>query len=264
MFGSLIILITSILLTGCQTIRVYWPPIVGVVLDEETNKPLEGVYVVALWEGDSAYNTSICFRSKITVTDSNGEYMFPEWRNESGYKTLSEQYMYATFYKSGYSFSRKGTKDRDIYSRRMPFPGYYFSDKETKDEKVYNFVKYFHGPREERLNYLNSFLTHCGKDYPVEDVLELLRAIYTEADELLVNSARPNANERSIMKSMQYNIARISVAPYWSGGVRTEVRIDDFIRNNFKCPIIYTDFVTLQAEPRECLWGKGSKRGQRE
>ena len=52
----------------------------GQVIDAETGKPLEGVFVIAMWEGSGATpvsRRSVCYSFAITQTDTDGQYRLP-------------------------------------------------------------------------------------------------------------------------------------------------------------------------------------------
>ena len=56
--------------------------ITGIVIDADTNLPLEGVHVVAQWvvRGGTNYGTTVGYMNVMeTVTDHDGRFHFPQW-----------------------------------------------------------------------------------------------------------------------------------------------------------------------------------------
>lgn len=82
----LLILVSTIALPslqGCSGTPVRdWPAMEGVVLDADTNEPIEGAIVVAFWEGYGGHS-KICFHTESGISDATGKFLISPWRNTS-------------------------------------------------------------------------------------------------------------------------------------------------------------------------------------
>ena len=111
--GFIVIIVLQ--LSACSGIpKRNWPAQEGRVLDQETELPIEGALVVALWKGVGGYSHTMCFHVEITETDENGIYLIPSWRNESASVSTNNQRVEFVVYKEGYQEAQKGI-DRIMY-----------------------------------------------------------------------------------------------------------------------------------------------------
>lgn len=116
----LVAAIAPLLLHGCYSIPVRdWEAMEGVVLDAQTNEPIEGAIVIAHWEGTDRYSTTQCFHSEIAITDENGRYLIPAWRNtgRSASAFIEQIRFIKRAYKYGYDQSPHG--ETEAANRRI-------------------------------------------------------------------------------------------------------------------------------------------------
>ena len=160
----------------------------GIVRDEKTLQPLEGVFIIVQWEnsgGGLVDARTTCADLYVTQTDAHGRYHVPTyWPAISPFVDR-----YIRVYKIGYESA--------IPTRPMSVSDY---EQFVRDWPMREFT----GTGDERLGQYNfsGYLTMCGRN-KVETYRRLLpleRAINQEAKTLKVN---PD-NERSLMGHIGY------------------------------------------------------------
>ena len=77
----------------------------GQVIESENGKPLQGVYVMAMWHA-SAFNPvdsrTVCSNFAITQTDKDGQYSLPVFSWRGVWPLFSDRQRYKEFYMAGY------------------------------------------------------------------------------------------------------------------------------------------------------------------
>ena len=94
-------------------------PVEGQVLEQGTDKPIEGAIVVARWKGDG-YHGTICFHVESTVSDENGYYYISPPETTSPHADLPDQWVNATAHKEGYVRAKRSPLDVNYL---VPFAG---------------------------------------------------------------------------------------------------------------------------------------------
>lgn len=128
-FATLALLIANTLLGGCSALSptIQGGPISGTVLDEATQKPIEGVLVEAWWYGresaivDSGH--SVCLHTARTYTDAEGKFFFEQWsilRPMNPLQAVIEQGNTFGFYKKGYELAYGGTRGEGMFFKPKP------------------------------------------------------------------------------------------------------------------------------------------------
>ena len=82
----------------------------GQVLEEGTNKPIEGALVVAIWKGSQvrpAHASTICYLVKTTTTDVRGKYRILDFSGNLNPFIADRQASIESIYKSGYHDSKQ-------------------------------------------------------------------------------------------------------------------------------------------------------------
>lgn len=82
----------------------------GQVLEEGTNKPIEGALVVAIWKGSQvrpAHSSTICYHMKTTTTDVHGKYRILDFSGNLNPFIADRQASIESIYKSGYHGSKQ-------------------------------------------------------------------------------------------------------------------------------------------------------------
>ena len=140
-----------VLLFGCEhpfEAGVFSDPYTGKILEKGTNKPIEGVVVLGLWEGLTggiAANRYICMYSYTVVTNEKGVFHFPKivrvLDGVSIWSTSSVHKPNIYIHKAGYI--------RDIYPSQTENVKYMVPDHSSFTERL----KYFVSERENRICY---------------------------------------------------------------------------------------------------------------
>lgn len=92
----------------------------GQVIDEDTGKPLEGVFVMAIW---NAYVPGIvgpysrCYAFEITRTDQNGHYRLPQFSWDFS-PMLWERHRYQDYYLAGYEEAPNNDTGAHVWKMR--------------------------------------------------------------------------------------------------------------------------------------------------
>lgn len=90
----------------------------GRVIDEETGKPLAGVYVMAMWHASGfspVVSKTVCYQFAISKSDEDGKYSLPTFSwNINPF--LSDRQRYLEYYIAGYEISANNTTD-DVVRR---------------------------------------------------------------------------------------------------------------------------------------------------
>jgi len=96
----------------------------GQVIDEETKRPLEGVYVMASWTSGGpsiAHSSTVCYHFEVTQTDRDGKYSLPDFSWNFN-PLLWDRYVAHEFYLPGYEDARNNAPGRAIW-RMRPYRG---------------------------------------------------------------------------------------------------------------------------------------------
>jgi hypothetical protein len=73
----------------------------GRILDQETNQPVSGAYVIATW-ADYSFNRTTCVHMDIDITDKQGHYFFSPWVDTVGRIVVSQESSMVVVYAPGY------------------------------------------------------------------------------------------------------------------------------------------------------------------
>ena len=135
----------------------------GQVIDSGNGRPLQGVYVMAVWHA-SAFNPvdsrTVCYNFAITQTDKDGQYSLPVFSWRGLWPLFSDRQRYKDFYLAGY----ENFSDDD-------FTGAVIKMRRTKDTV------------EKRLNDLitrQSYATCMSESDEKEQLLPVYKAKYEE------------------------------------------------------------------------------------
>lgn len=194
--GSIALLVLALSLSACG---LSGSAQTGEVLDEATEKPIEGAIVVAEWIGDVSANWadshSTCYHVATAVTDDDGEYRIPGWSmkkedKRDWHKNLTPRDVQITVYKAGYAMADKsftsGSYEKGVY-----------------------YLKPFEGSVAERLEYLKSVeqSTRCNVDTERSGVrLGLVKSLYEEA-----RSIASGVEYKDTLSSLLYAVESIEV-----------------------------------------------------
>jgi len=181
-FAFMMVLTATLIIAGCSPMPIReWPALNGKVLDANTEKPIEGAYVVAIWEGYGGHNKS-CFHVEAVTTDNQGIFKIPEWYNTNeGTVRLGSQYRHVSVvYKNGDQWS-----DRN-YREQSQLKGIYYLEE-------------YLGPVNNRLKYLSKLTqtTGCGKSD--RNLHTLFMAMHSEA---ITIASTPK--EKDLAKNLRY------------------------------------------------------------
>lgn len=92
----------------------------GRVIDEETGKPLAGVYVMAMWHASGfspVVSKTVCYQFAISKSDEDGKYSLPTFSwNINPF--LSDRQRYLEYYIAGYEDSPNNKSDDDVQRLR--------------------------------------------------------------------------------------------------------------------------------------------------
>ena len=157
-------------------------PINGMVLEDETDKPIADAIVVVRWKGDLpgfADSKTVCYHVESTLTDEAGRYRIAKWKKKSNperdwERRIVNKVFGVSAYKVGYGFSTQKFK---------------------VDENEY--LAMFEGSTEERLKYLLriSGATRCtSAGESAINRLPFQKAIYEEANAI----ARTREEKRTV------------------------------------------------------------------
>lgn len=180
----------------------------GKVIDASTNKPVEGVIVVARWIGHLAtwaHGSTNCYHVESTTTDGNGEFHIPKWKKdytEDWQRNVSPRYVDVTVYKPGYQ-QTLGDAERQ------------------SDKNVIYYLEPFKGAREERLKYLLAMSGNCFSE-EFEQLTPLIKALYQEAKHLAITGA-----DSEIVNSLHYSVDVLELGWNEANRKRMEGAYDD-------------------------------------
>ena len=155
---ALVLAFLTLALTGCGMHG--WGKS-GKIIDASTGKPLPGVTVVALWEGDKTSlvdSQTICLYARTTTTDSKGRYKIWGWFGLPHLLLVSGPQLSLRAYKRGYG----------------PIPHVPESEK----------LRPYTGSQAERLQYLRGLSRSTGcfeAGYARKNLLPFVKAVYAEA-----------------------------------------------------------------------------------
>lgn len=164
---------------ACSSISL---PIDGVVLEEKTNKPIPGVFVIAQWRhyGSDGYGSrTSCPHLEIVTTDENGRYRIPAVLSTA----IANTQPVVFDYKAGYEWAGDNRQsDADVVAARKK-----------------RFMRVFAGTGDERVDSYRTYssLRSCASGTPEEKLRKLtplFLAIDQEAKTLVISPS--NENER--------------------------------------------------------------------
>lgn len=165
--------------SACGVLGKRHPEMHGRVIHEVHDKPLSHTTLVALWKGEQQGGSdkkTICYHVEYTVSDENGFFTIPEWREPGEFKNLKNK----TIHVYGY---RKRYRTSELTSEIITPKNYiYYLAKPRKidDEKK---------AREARLRYLQLLIGKTTCDLKGESRVNLkpmYTAIVAEAESLVV------------------------------------------------------------------------------
>ena len=106
----------------------------GRILDQETNQPVSGAYVIATW-ADYSFNRTTCVHMDIDITDKQGHYFFSPWVDTVGRIVVSQESSMVVVYAPGYE---QVTYVGSLYVRK------------------------YHDTPKERIKATESYISHCS------------------------------------------------------------------------------------------------------
>ncbi|BCO30422.1 hypothetical protein TspCOW1_05250 [Thiohalobacter sp. COW1] len=189
----------------------YWPKQEGRVLDATTGKPIVDALVVARWKGVSGYTNTVCYHVESTMTDKQGRYEVPAWRNDTRFQNLQKEHVEITPFKAGYEESDRTYKEHS-YKQGI----YYLMN--------------FEGTKAERLDYLLRIPVACSSaGYSERNMFDFYLARYKEARNIAVTD-----KEKEIVTRFKESAASsaISTDDLNLSAREEEKRIQEFLRAN--------------------------------
>lgn len=159
-------LVAALALASCDAPTLASGPVVGRVIDPDTQQPVAGAVVVAKWgraEGILADNVNVCRHVATAVTDADGRYHFDQWPRDagSGYSLFASPFTLSLdAYKPGMTIIRRGVIKQDEMTGALE-------------------LAQWSGTHPARMQSLQAILTSteldCDGDAGGRDVLEALR-----------------------------------------------------------------------------------------
>lgn len=179
-------------LASCASLR-HWPAQPAVVLDAQTEAPIEGAVVVALWNGDipiwPVQPRMVCYHVESAATDATGRFVLPAYQ-EAEAQRIEDKWIWWQVYKAGYKYSdRNSGKD---YIKE----GVYYLERDARQGA-------------ERLGYLSNIeqASRCASaGESAKNLIPLYRAIYEEG-KLIAATKR----EREIVDGILSNLEAIEL-----------------------------------------------------
>lgn len=227
---SMVILALSAIAVGTLVVfqflphRIYGERVAGHVVDAESNQAIAGAHVALLWEspiephGFTAHNSrDICFHAAATITDAQGHFAIPPWKEWTRYSVESHDPI-AIVYARGYA-------PRQIVMYEGPFQ----PPIERANERFE--LPRFSGSVDERLNVMwwgkaNHACSYGGESQ--KSLVPMLRAMYEEARQIALTEAqRQHANSYAIMTAN----AAIAADP---NGPSKDKEVEQFISEQLK------------------------------
>ena len=200
--------LVAALLAGCGMVGL---PFSGQVTDAETGEPLEGVIVVALWEGHVnpiADSTQICYHVETAVSDAVGHFRIPGWIG--GKFGVMGSYISTVSYKKNY---RPGPPKKDS----------------ANDIRLVPFV----GDQSEWFDYLSRYprVVNClSGGESRKKLFKLFNSIYEESKDL----ARNGDEHKVVMKIRNAAASAAVAAPLNMSASRAEALKRKFIEDHMK------------------------------
>ena len=194
-------------------------PIDGMVLEDETDKPIAGAIVVVQWRGDLpgfADSKTMCYHVESTLTDAAGRYRIAKWKKKPDperdwERRIVNKEFIVSAYKEGYGLTKQAIRE--------------------KHEVVY--MGSFEGTAEERLGYLLRMLsaTSCpSAGRSSKKLYSMYKAMYDEAKAVSITDG-----DRKTVDILRYEAAKVAVTP--DGHITSEdmdQSVNEFLRNNLK------------------------------
>lgn len=170
---SYVLSIALFFLTACGDIPMrQWFSHRAQVVDVDTEKPLEGVVVLARWTGRKSMlvdTQGTCYHVETATTDRNGWFEIPSYNEGLGKMSISGKSNRFSFYHEGYVFYSK-TELLHLHAKKI-------------------YMKKFKGTREERFKFLSEFNTSCHEsDNSEKNSYRIHKALYKEASALAKTS----------------------------------------------------------------------------
>jgi hypothetical protein len=199
----------------------------GRVLEEDTNKPMEGVIVVSRWRGrmwmvvDSG---NACIHVENAITDSEGRYGIKGWLKPTMINFVSDIGKDLTAYKPGYYEPSSSSGKLGFLSKVTKYIEWKFYPK--------LYLAPFKGTREERVSYLKAIVTGNGCDEAgksARNLYPLYKALYYDA--------KAQGATESDLKWFREEAAMMAVAAELNSKMsQTEFdnRIQHFLKDNLK------------------------------
>jgi hypothetical protein len=175
--------------TACVSGPRDWPSVHGVVLDKDTNEPVEGAFIITNWGGAVprlVQRESVCYRIDIGTSDKQGKFTVPFWLE--GINTVAEEERHIRIYKSGMTPETWPNYPQGLRS--------YYMQKDSRS-------------RLDRLNFiLAMYVNHsgCNSDDSDDDLEFMLIQMYREVYSESVGLAGTDA-EKEVLKQIRYWIA---------------------------------------------------------
>ena len=204
-------------LSACSDLPKTWPKFQGQVLEYSTNKPIEGVHVIVKWEGGVGIvdYQSKCYYMEGAITDTEGNFIIPEFNESLSTGMISSRYMLHTIYKSGF----------EVYT--PPSQTYRINTDTTW------FMKKFEGTTDERFKYFRELMASliCSNaGISKRNAYPLHREVYFEAKKLAETD-----EQRETVEWLRDIAAGVAVYPANSYEEHDyEKRREIFLRENLK------------------------------
>ena len=171
----------------------------GRVLHEIHDKPLSNTILVALWKGkqqSGSNKKTICYHVEYTVSDENGFFTVPNWREPGEFKHLKDKTVHVYGYKKRYRTSELTseiiTPKNYIYYLAKP--------RKTDDETE---------AREARLRYLQQLIGETTCDLKGEsraNLKSMYAAIVAEAEALAITD-----KDRQIVQKLKSWLSFVTI-----------------------------------------------------
>jgi len=186
-------ILSSLLLLPLTACGLSSGSVSGKVLEEGTDKPIDGAIVIVRWKGYVSAIVdaqTVCVHVESATTDKRGNYKVSGWSKPSTMGPVFNVKPVVSAYKVGYGLpGNPAQKDEDVYL--APFKG-------TSGERL-EYLKRIHGA------------ISCGaQDESEKNMLPFLKALHGEAKSY-EDSRKLAPYEMSLPQSIQYEIDKIEL-----------------------------------------------------
>lgn len=154
----------------------------GKIIDEETGKPLEGVFVMAMWNAgvvNPAISQSTCYHFEITKTDKEGKYKLSTWSGNFN-PLYYDRYIAHEYYLPGYTSSSNNIVDSGLWNMKRT--------KQSIEERLKSFVH-------------NRYTSCTTEKERKKKLVPLLKAQYEEGQKIAVTD-----EQKELLKSVKLEI----------------------------------------------------------